>query len=144
MKLFREQQPLLMIGDLVAILIVTWIGFLSHYGNLQGWRWLTTYLPVLVGWFVMAPWLGVYQADLAGDFRSVWRPALAAFLAAPLAATLRGLWLNAAILPIFVIVLGLTNALGMLIWRFIWVGVQRWRMHRASGLASRTGGADHG
>lgn len=131
MKTLRFPQPLLLVGDLLAVLVVTWVGFLDHYGNLQGWRWLTTFLPVLAGWAVIAPWLGVYDGELSISARQVWRPVLAAFLAAPLAATLRGLWLNAAILPIFVIVLGLTNALGFLIWRLLWIGVLRWSSRRA-------------
>jgi hypothetical protein len=45
---------------------------------------------------------------------------LAALLAAPMAAWLRGVWLNSAILPIFVLVLGLSAALGFGIWRLAW------------------------
>jgi hypothetical protein len=40
--------------------------------------------------------------------------------AAPLAAVLRGLILNAAIIPIFVVVLGATSAFGILVWRAIY------------------------
>jgi hypothetical protein len=113
------------------MLIVTWIGFLDHYGNLQGWRWLTTFIPVLIGWVAIAPWLGVYRQEVANQPAQVWRPFIAAVLAAPLAATLRGFWLNGAILPIFVVVLGLTNALGFLVWRLIWIGVRHWLGRRA-------------
>jgi hypothetical protein len=37
--------------------------------------------------------------------------------AGPLAALLRGLILNASIIPVFAVVLSATSALGMLIWR---------------------------
>ncbi|NLG97835.1 MAG: DUF3054 domain-containing protein [Chloroflexi bacterium] len=112
----------LIIGDVIAILIVSLIGFLSHYGEVRGWRWLTTFFPVLAGWFLIAPWLGVYRAGPAMSLKQVWRPGLAAFLSAPTAAWLRGLLLGgAAISPVFVGVLGLTDALGFLIWRSIWV-----------------------
>jgi hypothetical protein len=116
----RAQMGWLIAGDVLAILVMTMMGFLTHYGDIQGWRWLTTFLPVLAAWFAIAPWLGVYRADLACQPRQVWRPVLAALLSAPLAATLRGAWLNAAVLPLFVGVLGLTNALGFLVWRGIW------------------------
>ena len=117
----------LIIGDILAILVMTLIGFWFHYREIRGWRWLTTFFPVLIAWFAIAPWLGVYRMDLACSGRHVWRPALAALLSAPLAAWLRAVWLNAAIVPvtaiapIFVLVLGLTDALGFLIWRFLWV-----------------------
>jgi hypothetical protein len=41
------------------------------------------------------------------------------FFAAPLAAVLRGLILNAAIVPVFALVLGSTSAFGMVVWRAI-------------------------
>ena len=116
----------LLIGDILASLVVTWIGFLTHYGNLQGLRWLTTFVPVVAAWFAVSPWLGVYRRDLACQPAQVWRPALAAALSAPLAATLRGLLIGGAISPVFVVVMALTNALGFLVWRFVW----SWAMQR--------------
>jgi hypothetical protein len=112
-------------GDIVTVFIVTMVGFLDHYGAIQNWRWLTTFLPALAAWFAIAPWLGVYRSDVGCQPRLVWRPAVAALLAAPLAATLRGLWLNTTILPIFVAVLGFTNALGFFIWRLIWAMIMQ-------------------
>jgi hypothetical protein len=116
---------------MLAILVVTIAGFLTHYGAILNWRWLTTFFSVLAAWFAVAPWLGVYREDLACQPRQVWRPVLAALLSAPLAATLRGAWLNAAVLPLFAAVLGLTNALGILIWRFGWVIAMQRVAHQA-------------
>lgn len=116
----RVQLRWLLSGDVVAGLVLTMVGFLDHYGAIQGWRWLTTFLPLLAAWFAISPWLGVYRGDLVYQPRELWRPPLAALLSAPLAATLRGFWLNAAVQPIFVAVLGLTNALGFFIWRLAW------------------------
>jgi hypothetical protein len=45
--------------------------------------------------------------------------------AAPLAALLRGLLLNAPIIPIFAVVLGATSAFGMLVWRGVYSYVAR-------------------
>ncbi len=125
MKKQSTQLGWLIIGDALAILVVTLIGFFSHYGEIRGWRWLSTYIPALVSWFVVAPWLGVYDSRRYCQPGQVWRPALAGLLSAPLAATLRGFWLNSAILPTFVAVLGLTNALGFGIWRFLWTVITR-------------------
>jgi hypothetical protein len=87
---------------------------------------LSTFLPVTAAWLVIAPWFGAYRSDLNRQPKQAWRFGLAALLSAPLAATLRGLWLNAAVLPLFVLIMALTNALGFLIWRLVWaLGVQR-------------------
>lgn len=118
-QFWRPPVLWLVIGDILAILVVSLAGFITHYGEISGWRWITTFIPVLVGWLVIAPWLGVYRLELAGRSSQVWRAALAAFLSAPLAAWLRGAWLNSAILPVFVLVLGLTDAFGLMIWRLI-------------------------
>lgn len=117
--------PWLIAGDLLAAFIVTAVGFLNHDGSLQGWRWLTTFLPVAAAWFLIAPWLGLYRPEIARSARQIWRPVLAALLSAPLAATLRGFWLNSPILPIFVLVLGLTNGLGWALWRLAWAALSR-------------------
>lgn len=120
MKTLRSHLSWLVAGDLLAAFIVTAVGFLDHYGNLQGWRWLTTFLPVTAAWFLIAPWLGLYRPEITRAPRQIWRPVLAALLAAPLAAVLRGAALNGAVLPLFVLVLGLTNGLGFALWRLIW------------------------
>ncbi len=134
----------LLAGDAFAILVVTMIGFLTHYGAIQNWRWLTTFLPVLAAWLIVAPWLGVYRSETSRQVRQVWRPALAALLSAPLAATFRGLWLNAAVLPIFVVVLGLTNALGLLLWRLVWSLVMLRANRQANRQAKRQSGLENG
>lgn len=121
----RKDLIWLLAGDVLAVLIVTIIGFIDHYRAVTGWRWLSTFVPVLASWFAVAPWLGVYDRQRSRQIRQVWRPALAAFLAAPLAAVLRGLWLNSAVLPIFALVLGATSALGFLIWRSLWTWIVR-------------------
>jgi hypothetical protein len=117
----------LILGDLAAALVVALIGFLTHYGKIEGWRWLSSYVPVVVGWLAIAPWLGVYRAETANRPVQVWRAGLAAFLSAPLAAWLRGAWLNTPILPLFVLVLGLTDALGFLVWRGLWAVGNTWK-----------------
>lgn len=119
MVAFRRTPLPLLAGDFLAIVILGVIGFLFHNRDLNT-RLLTTILPTLAAWALVAPWLGVYRPETASRPTHAWRAALAALFSAPLAATLRGLWLNSAILPLFVAVLGLTNALGMGLWRMLW------------------------
>lgn len=114
----RSFLAVLVIGDLITLALVTVFGFATH-GTLgsAGARLLTTFLPLLISWLAAAPALGVYDPQRAADARQLWRPFWAMILAAPLAAWLRGAWLNAPILPIFVLVLGGFSALGVLAWR---------------------------
>jgi hypothetical protein len=50
---------------------------------------------------------------------------LAALFVAPLAAVLRGFILNAPVIPIFAAVLAATSALGMVVWRAMYLFLNR-------------------
>lgn len=115
----RRIPAALLGGDFVAILTLSVAGFYFHNHEFNTRLWATL-LPSLAGWAALAPWLGVYRAGTASHPLDAWRAALAGFFAAPLVAWLRGLWLNAAIPPIFILVLALTTAFGMGLWRLIW------------------------
>ncbi len=115
----------LLLGDGLAILAVTLLGFAAHQLALNNLRWLTTFLPLCVAWALLAPWLGCYRAEVFSDPLHFWRAGLAMILAAPLAALLRGLWLNTPVLPVFVGVLGGSAALGISLWRGLWAWVTK-------------------
>lgn len=110
---------ILFAGDSLAIAILTLIGFATHGETELVFlpRMAVVFFPLVTGWFLLAPWLGLFQEEIIHNARQLWPPALAALFAAPFAAVLRGLLLNAAILPIFALVLGAACALGMFIWR---------------------------
>jgi len=112
----------LMLGDIFAMLAITLIGIATH-GELKTsfiTRMSALFFPLIIAWFLLSPWLGLFQTEIISNPRQLWRPALAMLLAVPLAAVLRGLILNAPIIPIFVVVLITTSALGMLVWRGIY------------------------
>jgi Protein of unknown function (DUF3054) len=113
----------LIVGDLLAIAILTVIGFASHGEADASFlpRMAATFVPMAVSWFLLAPALGLFEAERVRSTRQLWRPAWGAFFASQLAVILRGLWLNAPVLPLFGIILGATAALGMLVWRGIWI-----------------------
>ncbi len=117
----------LIIGDAITLMLVTVYGFATHETlGTAGTRLLTTFIPLLVAWLLIAPYLGVYQLSLAGEFRQLWRPFWAMVLAGPFAAWMRAAWLGTAILPVFVVVLGGVSALALLAWRFLyWVILTR-------------------
>jgi hypothetical protein len=123
------KKSILILGDILAILIVTIIGFASHgeAGLAFLPRMAAAFFPLLIGWFLLAPFLELFQQEYTSNTKQLWRPVLAMIFAASFAAVLRGLLLNAPIIPIFAVVLGATSALGMLIWRGIYLLLNRTR-----------------
>ncbi len=123
-------KRILILGDILAIALVTFIGFATHgeAGVAFLPRMTAAFFPLVAGWFLLAPWFGLFQDETTHDTRKLWRPALTALFAAPLAAVLRGLILNAPIIPIFALVLGATSAVGMVIWRAIWSWITNRRL----------------
>jgi Protein of unknown function (DUF3054) len=118
---------LLVLGDILALLLTTLLGFVSHRETDLSfvWRFFAVFLPLTLAWFLLAPWFGLFEAEITSNPRQFWRVVLAMVFAAPWAVVIRGLILNAAILPIFVIVLGATSALGVAIWRGLYFLLKR-------------------
>jgi DUF3054 family protein len=117
----------LVIGDALALLVTTLIGFATH-GELKSeflLRMMAAVLPLTIAWFLLAPWFGLFQPENASKPKLLWRPLLAMLFAAPLAVVLRGLILNSAILPIFALVFGATSALGVVVWRGLFIFLNR-------------------
>lgn len=117
---------MLIVGDILTILIVTIIGFASHgEGGLSFLpRMAAIFFPLSIAWFVLAGLVHLFDQENT-SLNQIWRPVLAMIFAAPLATVLRGLVLNAPIIPIFAVVLSATSALGMLVWRGIFCFLNR-------------------
>ena len=120
-------KTILILGDTLTLLIVTLIGFATHGETSISFfpRMLTTFIPLLIGWFLLAPWFQLFNPKINSNPKQFWRPALAMLFAGPLAVVLRGLILNAPIIPIFAVVLSATSALGMMIWRTLYFLLNR-------------------
>lgn len=112
---------ILLVGDILVLSLITLFGFATHneLGS-AGLRMFTTFIPLLAAWLLLSPHLGAFDHSQISDWHQLWRPFWAMVLAAPLAAWMRGAWLNQPILPIFVVVLGGISALGLLFWRGIY------------------------
>jgi hypothetical protein len=125
--LFQMKRYILILGDIFAIALVTFIGFASH--GEAGVSFLprmgAAFFPLLISWFILAPSLGLFHEQTVRDARQLWRPALAMIFAGPFAAVLRGLILNTPVIPIFVMVLSATSSLGILVWRGIYLFLRR-------------------
>lgn len=117
----------LFISDAVAIALVTFAGFAFH-GETDASilpRFLLSFVPLTIAWFILAPLLGLYQPEIASNLKQLWRPALAMLFAAPLAALVRANILGSMVIPVFANVLTATSALGMVVWRGIYIFIAR-------------------
>jgi hypothetical protein len=123
----RSSKSILITGDILALAIITVIGFATHGETDLSFvpRMFTTFIPLVVGWFLIAPWLGLFNLQITSDPKQLWRPPLAMLLAAPLTTILRATMLNAVALPLFTIILGGSTALGMLVWRGLYLWWQK-------------------
>ena len=120
-------KRILVAGDILAIAIVTFVGFVTH-GEAELSvlpRMAAAFLPLLAGWFLLAPPLGLFRDETIHSASQLWRPAWAGLFAGPLAAVLRGFLLNAPVIPIFAAVLAAVTALGMVIWRAVFLLLSR-------------------
>ena len=107
------------IGDVGVYLLATILGFLSHAGESDPSlnRIAATFLPFLVSWVLIAPWLGAYDPNTINEPKSLWRPVLASLYAAPLGGFGRSLWLGSPTFALFVIVMAGVTAGLIFIWR---------------------------
>src|SRR4030067_3305932 len=94
-------------GDMLTLALVTLAGFARHDElGTAGFRILTTFIPLVVAWLLVAPHLGAFDLQRLSDPRQLWRPFWAMVLGAPFAGWLRGVMLNSPVLPLFVVILG--------------------------------------
>lgn len=118
---------ILIIGDVITLTLITLVGFATHGETSLSLlpRMMTTFIPLFLGWFLLAPWLKLFDRKITSSPRQLWRPIYAVALAIPLTGLLRAAMLNSVVLPIFVLILGASTALGMFIWRAIFLFIQR-------------------
>ena len=117
-----NKRNILIPGDILAILLVTIIGFATHgeLGTSFAARMAAAFFPLTVAWFLLSPFLGLFQTEITSNPKQLWRPVLVMLFAGPFAAILRGFLLSAPVIPIFAVVLSATSAFGMLVWRGIY------------------------
>jgi hypothetical protein len=122
-----NKKTILILGDITAFAILTYIGFATHGETALSFipRMLTTFLPMLFGWFALSPWFGLFDERVIANPKNLWRIILAMLFIAPLAATLRAMWLGAAMLPLFPLILGGSNVIGIILWRWIYIFITR-------------------
>jgi len=112
-----------MLGDIITIAILTVIGFATHGEADISYipRMATTFIPVSISWFLIAPWLGLFNEQVIINPKLLWRIVLAMVFIAPLAVILRAVLLHSAAQPLFVLILGGSNSIGILMWRVFYL-----------------------
>lgn len=108
----------LLLGDLLTLTLVTMLGFLTHDRADAGlMRFLASLLPFALGWLLAASPLNLLNSQQIQQRPCPHHILWATLLAAPFAGWLRAFWLQTTVIPIFVLVLFATNALGLILWR---------------------------
>jgi len=117
----RTGRITLVIGDGLCYLMITVVGFMSHdtlsVSSID--RLLITFLTFFVAWLLISPWLGLFRREILVSREGLWRPALAAFLAAPMGGWLRSIMLGTPMLATFTLVMALISALVFTLWRVL-------------------------
>lgn len=123
----KNYRLILILGDVFSLALVTVIGFATHGQTDLALlpRMMTTFLPLLAGWFLLAPFLNLFNPETTQNPLQLWRPVYVVVLTAPLMAVLRAVMLNGIALPLFVLIMASSTALGMLLWRIIFIFIQR-------------------
>lgn len=126
-----KQQPtrvkgyvtILAIGDALVFLAFAAIGRGSH-GEATGLaavpQVIETALPFIVGWFLVAPWIGAYRRELAANPRKMAGRTLLAWVCSwPVTMAIWGIFVDHGIPPLsFGAVTLLFNAVLLLVWRW--------------------------
>jgi hypothetical protein len=123
---------ILLVDDAFAIFAVTFIGLSFH--QMDG-MWLErmpyTFIPYFVTWVIAAAGLQLYSNAVATQPSQLWRVLVGAAIAALPASALRSLWLGTPLVPMFVLIMGVTVAVGLLLTRSIYAFIfgRQWQTH---------------
>ena len=122
-----NKKNTLIIGDIISLAILTVIGFATHGETDTSYlpRMAAVFFPMVVGWFILIPWMGLFDEQIIANPKNLWRIILVMLFLAPLAATVRAAILGAAMLPLFPLILGSSNAIGMVVWRWLYIFIAR-------------------
>ena len=117
------KKSILVVGDIVTMLLITIIGFASHGEEGIAFlpRMAVIFFPLTIAWLMIIPWSGLFRPEIIFNPKQLWRPAFAMIFVAPLTVVLRGLILHETIIPIFAVVLSVTSAFGMVVWRGFYI-----------------------
>jgi hypothetical protein len=120
---YRQSVILLVIGDILCFLIFSLVGTSSH-GETTGpssiGRIVLVALPFMAGWFLVAPFLGLYRKELMAAPRAMaTRTAIAWIPAWVISMILRGIFFDHGVpAPAFMLISFAFNLAILEIWRW--------------------------
>ena len=115
------------IGDAVALVALTIVGFLTHSTIDETWRLVVTTFGVVAAWALVAPWFGAFSTEVLTRPTAVWRIAWAWAIAAPVAGFLRAWVLGVAVSATFILVMIAVNGAVLVVWRATYAAIQQRR-----------------
>lgn len=120
-KIVHNLNLTLLLGDWLALAIVTAVGFFNHNSQFLPGRYLATALPLMLGWLITSPWLGLLknQNELPLS-QAWWRIAWAVLLSTPLGLLIRSLILASSVQFSFALVMVITSFAAIILWRLIY------------------------
>jgi hypothetical protein len=106
-------------GDVVALLVVTLTGLISHGEFSPAFiaHMAAAFVPLCVGWFLLAPSLGLFDEATTRAAPELWRPAFVMLFAGPFATLVRSILLGTSLIPSFAVVFSLSAAVALTVWR---------------------------
>lgn len=108
-----------LLGDWLALFLVTSIGFFSHNQSFQLWRFLATAIPLCLSWLFCSPWFGLLSSEQSSLRNIWWKVIWAVILSTPLALLVRAFLLGSSVQVSFTLVMIFTSAVALIIWRMI-------------------------
>lgn len=123
-----SKKSILILGDIVTLAFLTLIGFATHGETGTSFlpRMAVIFFPAVFAWFALAPWLGLFEEPVTDFPKNLLRIPLAFLFVSPLAVIIRSALLNAPALPLFSLIFGGSNALGMMVWRAIYLRIAKY------------------
>ncbi len=122
-----NNKSILILGDTIALASLTLIGFATHGETDASYlpRMGASFFPLAFAWFLLAPWFGLFDEQITSKTNLLWRIPLALSFAAPLAVIIRSALLSTPAIPMFALVLGGTNAMGLFLWRWAYIFIAK-------------------
>lgn len=124
-----NQTGLLIAGDLTAFIVFVWMGRSSHAlatGLEALSATVSTAAPFMLGWLLVAPWLGAFDAPRLTTVRAMaGRTALAWLVAWPVSLAVRALALQRGVPLSFALVTGAVILLLLVGWRSVFALLRR-------------------
>lgn len=118
-----SKKSILIAGDTAAFVVLVVIGFATHDELSLAFlpRMAAAFLPTGLGWFLLAPWFGLFDETVVSRPKTLLRIPLVFVFVAPFAVILRSVWLGESVSALFTLVLAATNSFGMMVWRWAYL-----------------------